>query len=459
LEGAKGARDLHPTVPSQRVLRWSDLVWLWFGMTAQMGVFALGANFAGRITYWEAIAAILIGNLVVGILCVTNGDIGTEHGVGYAVYLRAAYGQVGSILPSLLRGSVAVCWFGIQTFFGATAIDISVKYLTGYSNWWLWYALFGVLQIAITAYGIQWIKYLENAAAPLLTVLCIWVIYTFLGQKSFGEFVATPITNRLPFWAAVVANLSYWITVADNIPDFTRFVRTGQGERNFIRRNLHSILGQLPGLAIGMIVFATVGMVGKVVTGYGNPVEAIGATFGGYLMIIGLAIILLAQLTTNVAANLYAPGYVLASVTQARLTFAAGVVLAGVFGLVFTMPWKLVDAFLVYLPAVGAALSPVAGIMFADYYLIRRRRLITAELFDPHGQYWYWNGINPAALIAHGIGSWLGIVYLKYSWLVSVPVTIVLYVALMHFWVLSRYPQKELAVPAESSAYLGNSVA
>lgn len=433
-------RDLLPTLPSQRVIGWSDFIWLWFGMVAQMGVFLLGASFAGRLSLPDALAAIALGNLVVGVVSVLNGDIGIEHGVTYAVYLRAPYGIRGAWLPALLRAGVAVCWFAIQTYFGATAIDLSVRFLTGYSNWPLWYWSFGGLQILITTRGIRGIRTLENLAAPALLLLSAWVVYLLGSQRGWGAVGSFPITTPIPFWAAVTANLSYWITVADNIPDFTRFVRTTPGARGFFHRNRHSLLGQLPGLTVGMMLFASVGYLGKVFTGHGNPVEAIGAALGGGMVLVGLAIILLAQLSTNVAANLYAPGYVLSSVFAPRMSFVRGVFIGGTIGLVAVMPWRLVGAFLVYLPLVGAALSPVAGVMMADYYFIRRRLLNVPALFNRGGPYFYARGFNPAALLAHGIASVLGVIFLRYSWLVSVPTAIVLYVVLMRLWALRVYP-------------------
>jgi len=429
-----------PTTPDQRVVGWLDFIWLWFGMVAQMGVFLLGASFAGRLSLVDALLAIAVGNLVVGVVSVLNGDIGIEHGVTYAVYLRAPYGIRGAWLPSLLRAGVAVCWFAIQTYFGAVAIDLSVKLLTGYSNWPLWYWTFGALQIWITMRGIGGIKVLENLAAPALLLLSGWVVYLLGAQRGWDAVLSFPVAAPLPFWAAVTANLSYWITVADNIPDFTRFVRTSPGERAFLRRNRHSVLGQLPGLTLGMMVFASVGYLGKVFTGYGNPVEAIGAALGGLMVLVGLAIILLAQLSTNVAANLYAPGYVLSSVFAPRVSFARGVLIGGVIGLVAVMPWRLVSAFLTYLPSVGAALSPVAGVMFADYYLVRRRRLDVPALFRHDSPYAYRGGVNLAAYAAHIVASVLGVVFLRYSWLVSVPTAIVLYAALMRLWVLRVHP-------------------
>lgn len=451
-------RDILPTQQAERVIGWPDFIWLWFGMVAQMGVFLLGASFAGRLSLPDALAAIALGSVVVGVVSVLNGDIGIEHGLTYAVYLRAPYGIRGAWAPSVLRASVAVCWFAIQTYFGAIAIDISVRILTGYSNWPLWYWSFGTLQILITMRGIGSIRRLENLAAPALLVLSAWVVYLLGSQRGWETIASFPIASPIPFWAAVTANLSYWITVADNIPDFTRFVRTTPGAAGFLSRNRHSLLGQLPGLTLGMMLFATVGYLGKVFTGHGNPVEAIGSTLGGLMVLVGFVIILLAQLSTNVAANLYAPGYVLSSLLAPRVSFAHGVLIGGIAGMVAVMPWRLVDAFLTYLPSVGAVLSPVAGVMLADYYLVRRRRLDVPALFRHDGPYAYRTGFNPAAYLAHGAASVLGVVFLRYSWLVSVPAAIVLYVVLMRLWILRAHPSAGPGLGSELGTTRGGMV-
>src|SRR5690606_6885985 len=52
----------------------------------------------------------------------------------------------------------------------------------------------------------------------------------------------------------------------------------------------------------------------------------------------------------------------------------------------------------------SALLGPIAGIMLADYYLIRRTELDRDSLFRHDGAYRYNAGWNPAALIALVLG-------------------------------------------------------
>ena len=252
-------------------------------MTAQMGVFNLGASFVFRVPFWQVIAAILLGNTVIAILLVLNGDAGAKYGIKFAVFLKSQFGYKGYIIPCIARAIGATCWFGIQTYFAAKAIDLSVEYLTGFSNWILWYIVFGIVEIYLAYNGMLWIKWLQNLAAPALLVLSFWLLWALSTKdpsNGFAQFVASEIKNPLPFWAVLTANLSYWVTVAINISDFTRSMKTGNS-KVYMKRNHVSTWGQIPGITIGMIIFVMVGMAGAYFTGFANPVEMINSALGG----------------------------------------------------------------------------------------------------------------------------------------------------------------------------------
>lgn len=427
--------------PSERTMGVGDLIWLWLGMTAQMGIFLLGASFAERISFTHAMLAMVIGNLIIAVVLILNGDVGTKYGLKFSTYLTAPFGRLGKMIPGLMRALTGVFWFGIQTYYGALAIDISIEFLTGYSNWILWYILFAIVQVIITIGGISAIKWLENSAAPLLIVLSVWLIYKLVQGHSFGEFLYAELTDRLNFWSVVTANLSYWITVAVNISDFTRHVKVDHPEGGLLQRNKTNILGQLPGITIGMLLFISVGMIGKFYSGYGNPVEMVSHTLGGYYMFIGLGIILLAQLSTNVAANLYAPGNILSDLFK-NIDYGKAIIISGVAG-ALTFPWLLLDHFLVYLPIIGAFLSPLPGILIVDYFFIRKTKIDVQHFKTDTGKYEYSKGFNPAAMITYVIAGVLGIIFLDYSWLVSLPVAVIIYYILMTKWVLPKYPESQ----------------
>ncbi|MFP3490049.1 cytosine permease, partial [Staphylococcus sp. SIMBA_130] len=83
--------------------------------------------------------------------------------------------------------------------------------------------------------------------------------------------------------------------------------------------------------------------------------------------------------------------------------FWAGVFIAGVVGSV-VQPWSLFNILIPILLIVGGILSAIVGILFADYYLLRKRRVNVPDLYEKDGQYRYKNGVNAAGFIAWFIG-------------------------------------------------------
>jgi len=104
----------------------------------------------------------------------------------------------------------------------------------------------------------------------------------------------------------------------------------------------------------------------------------------------GPAGLILATLTTNIAANVVAPANAMVNAAPRSLTFTAGGVITALVGLL-SMPWKLYDSFLNFLVAYSVVLGPVVGVVLADYYLIRGRQLDIDALFSSssQGAYWY----------------------------------------------------------------------
>jgi len=131
------------------------------------------------------------------------------------------------------------------------------------------------------------------------------------------------------------------------------------------------------------------------------------------------------------------------------ISFRTGGMITGVVG-VLLIPWKLLSDFSAYifgwLVAYSGLLGPLAGVMIADYFLIRRSRLKVEDLYRRNGLYEYDNGVNRravAALVAGIVIALLGLVIpplrllYDYAWFVGFGVSGMVYVALMQRGVAS----------------------
>jgi cytosine/uracil/thiamine/allantoin permease len=57
-----------------------------------------------------------------------------------------------------------------------------------------------------------------------------------------------------------------------------------------------------------------------------------------------------------------------------------------------------------WLTHLGNVATPLAGVIVADYAIVKRSALDVPALFEPQGRYRYVRGVNPAAIAAVAIG-------------------------------------------------------
>src|SRR5690606_2781225 len=128
-----------PTRAGQRPIGMLGYAWIWVGIAVIIATYSLGATgVGGGFPLWTIILTVFFANLAIGAFMVLTADIGTEHGLSFAVYLRAPFGIHGTHLPAVSRGVVAAMWFGIQTYLGALALNGIGEYFLGFSSWFVW---------------------------------------------------------------------------------------------------------------------------------------------------------------------------------------------------------------------------------------------------------------------------------------------------------------------------------
>ncbi|MDW3118587.1 MAG: NCS1 family transporter [Roseovarius pacificus] len=387
-----------PTLIGQRPMGWIGYAWIWVGIAVIIATYSLGASgVGGGVPLAQVILIIFLANLAIGAFMVLTADIGTEHGLSFAVYLRAPFGIHGTHLPSMSRGLVAAMWFGIQTYLGALALNGIGEYFFGFDNWFVWYVAFGILQVVNTATGIKSVERLAALAAPAIILISIWMYFTLenLAQTNGLNIWTFQASGEMSLLVLFVANMGFWSTLAIDIPNLTRFLKTKAGAHGFVSRNRNVFLAQLLALPVTQALIAGIGGVSFIATGNWNPVEVIQGESQGFSLIVLLLLVVLAQWSTNNSANLIPSALTFVNLAPRVINYKVAVALAGIVG-TLCFPWEILNNLFVFLGYYGAFLSAIGGIMVADYYILRRRRINVPDLFKSNGQYRFWGGFNPA---------------------------------------------------------------
>ena len=406
-------QDLAPTPASRRTWTTYNIAALWIGMSVVITTYTLASGLIQQgMTWAQALFTILLGNLIVLIPMVLNAHAGTKYGVSFPVLCRASFGTAGANLPATLRALVACGWFGIQTWIGGLALDALLT--AAWPAWggmagteWIAFAVFWLVQVWIILRGLEGIRHLESWSAPLLLgggLLLLWWAVSSTG--GLGSMLAESVRlqqGHRSFWvlfpAALTANVGYWATLSLNIPDFTRYARSQRSQ----------MLGQALGLPTTMTAFAFIGVAvtSATVVVFGeaiwDPVVLLTRIGRPGVIVLGALVVLVAQLTTNMAANVVSPANDFSSLSPKHISYVTGGLITAVIGIVM-MPWKLYSDAAAYiftwLIGYSSLMGAIGGILIADYWVLRRQELTLADLFKTDGVYRYTNGINWRAVAA-----------------------------------------------------------
>ncbi|WP_338752990.1 NCS1 family transporter [Bacillus sp. FJAT-52991] len=456
--------DLLPIAHGDRKIGTLGFSMMWVGMAVVLAAFAIGGAGVQTMPLTWVLLASFIGCLIIGFLITVIADIGIEHGISFPIYLRAPFGTFGTHLPSVLRGVVASIWFGINSYFGAAAINGILNIMTGFDNWFICFFVFVALQVINTSIGIKAVEQFANLAAPTIILISIWMYYTLTDQASAADknvwtWIENPVSGVAlfaPFLTVVLGNMGYWSTLCADISSLSRFIKAPKYERNWIKRNKGALVGSVVALPLTQTFIVAIGGVAYIAVGNYDPIVALQESAGGIILGVLLVMIVFAQWSTNTTANLVPAATVFSNVGGPKVPFYVGVIFAGIIGMV-TQPWNLFNTLMPFLLISGGVLSAIVGILYTDYYLIRKRRVNVVELYESNGQYSYHFGVNWAGLIAWSIGGVASVVFSEYSFILGFLLSAVSYYVLAKYWWFKKYKQAELEDPSDEK-YLGITV-
>ncbi len=80
------------------------------------GYITAGSLFALGLAAWQVLVALLVGITIVYFLCNLVARPSQATGVPYPVISRVSFGVMGANIPAIIRGLIAVAWYGIQTY-------------------------------------------------------------------------------------------------------------------------------------------------------------------------------------------------------------------------------------------------------------------------------------------------------------------------------------------------------
>ncbi|QIK62064.1 cytosine permease [Leucobacter viscericola] len=332
-----------------------------FGQVSALSQFLLGATLGYSMTFGEAALAFLFGSIILEVVIVFVGIIGQREGLNTALLARwTGFGEIGASLVGLAIGISLIGWFGIQSAISAESLD---SLMPGIMPVWLWSLIFGLVVTAIVAFGFKGMQWLANITVPLFLVLVGWAIISELTQHDIGELFTGPAPGpTMSVWAGTSIVAGGLIVGAIISADMTRFNRS----------SADVVKQTVVGVTLGEFVIGLAGVLLAHAAASGNVVAIITSSVG----LVGLIIVITGTLKIN-DWNLYSSSLGLVNFISTafgkNLNRVTTTIVLGIVGSALAAA-GILGQFTGFLVVLSVAFPPIAGIMVAEYFVVKRWR-------------------------------------------------------------------------------------
>jgi NCS1 family nucleobase:cation symporter-1 len=386
------------------------------------GYVTAGSLFALGIASWQVLIALIVGILIVNVFCNLVAKPSQVTGVPYPVINRAIFGVLGANIPAIIRGLIAIAWYGVQTYLASQSLIIiflkfwpSTAALNDNANGFLGlsalgyicYAILWVAQAAVFWRGMEAIKKFIDFAGPAVYVVMIVMAIYLVSKAGIGNISLNLSTKHLSLGAsipvmlsAVALVVSYFSGPMLNFGDFARYGKSFSAVRR----------GNVLGLPLNFLFFslltvitasATVPVFGQLIT---DPIKTVQEIDTPFAILLGGLTFVIATVGINIVANFISPAFDFSNVNPQKISWRMGGMIAAVGSVVLT-PWNWYsnDQAIAYtLGILGALIGPLFGILISGYYTVSKQRIWVDDMFtmDKGGRYWFRNGYNPNAVLA-----------------------------------------------------------
>ncbi|WP_219470528.1 NCS1 family nucleobase:cation symporter-1 [Nonomuraea rhizosphaerae] len=385
------------------------------------GYVTAGSLFALGLASWQVLVALVVGIVIVNVFCNLVAKPSQITGVPYPVINRAVFGVLGANIPAIVRGAIAIAWYGVQTYLASQAlIIVFLKFwpATAALNTggflglpplgYICYAILWVAQAAVFWKGMESIRRFIDWAGPAVYVVML-VLAIYLVSKAGWSNISLDLSQgdslglaeSIPVMLSAIALVvSYFSGPMLNFGDFSRYGRSFKAVKT----------GNLLGLPVNFLFFslltvitasATVPVFGELIT---DPIHTVQRIDTPFAILLGGLTFVIATVGINIVANFISPAFDFSNVSPQRISWRTGGMIAAV-GSVLLTPWNWYgnpDAIHYTLGLLGALIGPLFGILIAGYYVCARQQVSVDDLFtmERSGRYWFRNGFNPNAVWA-----------------------------------------------------------
>ncbi|TCO44716.1 purine-cytosine permease family protein [Actinocrispum wychmicini] len=347
-------------VPTEARYGWWTVALQQFGQLSDIITFITGVALGAGLSFWGAFWALTLGSVVLELVAVFVGIAGVREGLSTSVLARwTGFGRYGSALLGLIISVSLIGWFGIQNGVFAEGMHAILPKV----DTWIWSVVTGLLVTLLVMYGFRSMRWIAFIAVPAFQVVIAYSVITQFAKHDIGAvFAAGPMGEPMTIAAGATIVAGSYMAGAVIAPDMTRFTRSPMA---VVKQSVLSItLGQYVMGLIGVLLAYAI---------KGEDAVSILVTTAG---VVGVVTLIAAVVKIN-DWNLYSSSLgivnAIATIFGVRVGRMPATLVIGILGTILSAV-GILERFTDFLTLLGVSLPPIAGVIVAEYYLVRRWR-------------------------------------------------------------------------------------
>ncbi|KAH3899929.1 uridine permease SCDLUD_004245 [Saccharomycodes ludwigii] len=428
--------DLAPVEKGRRVWGWKQYVFFWISGSFNVNTWQISSTgIQMGLNWWCTWICIWIGYICVAVFVVLGSRIGNFYHIAFPISSRISFGVYFSLWIVLNRVVMAVVWFSTMNYIGSQCVQLMLMSIFGTDLQtrikntiygqnittfeFMCYMLFWGGELIFLWWQPHQLRYLftfKSVITPFAAfAFLIWSLKKANGHVAMGSLTEVHPTGAILGWnfvRSIMSAMDNFSTLILNAPDFSRYARTPKSSiysQMFILPLMYSIIS-----IIGILVTASAYTLYGV--NYWSPLDVLGRFLehqskgdrgGVFLISFAFAI---AQLGTNIASNSISAGTDMTALFPKFINIRRGSYICAALSLAIC-PWNLMASsskFTTALAAYAVFLSSIAGVIAADYYVVRKGyiKLVHCYSNKKDSLYMYGNkyGTNWRAVVAYILG-------------------------------------------------------
>lgn len=387
-----------PVRESERQLKFIDALLILSGYCIATWSYTQGAYLTGLVGFKQLLITSFAGALLMLLIYQLPVILSTRFGIDIWIWLRAVFGTRGVKIVSFIIIVVNFPWYAVCCeLFASSMTNLFSVFGIALPSWtFLGLKLLCVgIGTALAWKGVKTITSTTRILVPLLLAVGAFVVWVAFRSVSVWDILSympadTGIPASTAYILAVEANFAFVITLVGGMAEVPRLCKS---ERSAYYAG---VLGQGLAGSFFVIVGAVMVISMRIVTGAEttDPTEMLSTLASPVVALASLLLVAFANIGTQ-AVGSYLYGVMLRS-TFPKISYHGLISILGLYVAVLCVWGKIVEYFGSFLTISACVYAPLAALLFADFFIVRRQKLDFRSAYElkGHNAYEYTKGYN-----------------------------------------------------------------